>query len=1757
MAGTINLTRKYTSKTKNIPFTLQNNVHRVRFVDNSLERTAETSVNLSLEYYITYFFPEYYRIMKDNISDDSYDDLRRILASFITVENAGYTEGPSDNVIVVTKMSVVDTTDTVQGNEISFSSINELRNRLEDLGIMPDFVSSLDYFNAEQEIAGRPGQEPNNLTADSQFDLLSIANTSKDFEDVMKELADEKLSFANTPDSPVNLSGVDFDFLTIEVRKVINIVISEVIESLEINNNDFVEGDTITFFFSNKGQADPLEIFVKNGIAAILVSTAVAGTDYLKIGYLSNIKYRTIFHDQLLLSTLKNYQNILDAGLNSQQPTGRPFGVADFIQETLPQDTLNRLQNNNLFVFDTENPNATNPLLQEAQRLGLIDLDDNEDLKKGIKALTQTEKAKLKQEIANNPELAEKIYQQQKRRKLETGINIAETISQIAETGLPFAEGSALDQLLSQLGIKALAREALICLTFGLNLSVARIADAVAAVLEEEVNERPPMELNFDLFTIKGDIEKQILNIILSSVQQAIFALISGLADLLAELCDIDNPRRDDYGDTDLGDLIKDNLTGIDPNLLSENGPLENLSDLVGGMNSDEIFDYLSDLSDVLSSLDICQLMLNRQDVSQEVIDRIIEYNQNHPDPRIRENLTEPSQIMEFFALLSQLADVTDFCNQIANEILLLNPDICECLDAETLADLNPDEAQNLEDLLDIIENGLDEQPPLFSFDCPDSPNYIEDPVIKKLIPETFSTLLELVEMQFIQSADSVKQALLDHRLVAASGNPAFNSAQALEIDPETGEPYDPPNSGPAGENTPGSYPELPKPDKAAIGAVKTVIEGMLPVLNEISGAFNNPNPESVEASTADLLQSFQTCVIDQPNLLHPTIRDIGTTIEVLLEILSDQGVADALSGMSDQLSDIEAAAGIAGPLMPSYQFKRQYITRFDNYINALSGSRSGPGLTTVTVNNNFGSDKIDDMRRIDFYFARTSGDDISDRDVIRLKYRDNPADNTSTNQVGLRLDKLFNAGVDAATTVAQENVLRDEIVSKLDSNTEVNFNLDITKFADSFTDDNAFLNLVTGAAFNNPPSLNTRKDRYFPLSYAAIVDQVFDYYRQNGIFDAATLLSLNFFHDNINCAEDEISDLLDVNGIFKQLQKEYLEAACSGEDSPARNRMNDVLRLGMFLLLIQVHIAEFIIKNIFVLAAVDLTDVFSSSFMVSYFRDQIDTYINRFFGDLEEVFGGLGASSAAQGEELVQEIKQALVDIFNKKINRSSVIRQGGIIDEKGEVVFEEGTEFVLNKSPEDSSNIKDFNDILGFLITVRIQYSMGVIAGETETPSPVSNAVKNALPASNQKTLDEIFLSSMPVYDFKSFIPENYVDPSLADSDGEDQPTDSFVIINDEDNDIDIFDGRMENLTEITGKSKFIIQRRAHTIGPSRHVQYSFWSFLTDAGVGSAFRFNRGVKLFDVTSPPISAQDYAAWNVQNLSAVRSGPVNLTSEERKFLLQNDVYLDYFTNVFNKDIITMLPIFQNFYLASRYLSEIEEAFFTTKYQVVDILAKLVENRDDYSSEPRLERSAARNMILGLNAPNPDTLARDFILKMLIKTPIDILKGLMEMIDPHVVITKIIKRATGQAFNVMLDAASNVDLPSPGDNLPPGTPTPFDDSASAENLILALFCFLNYYVENASDLPQPPPPLPPPPGLEAAPPPRFFPRISADGVDLTGTGLGMLMIPPTPFGLIYFLLSLIKFDTQQPNIDIDIAGGDSQNTDNTGGVSECD
>ena len=63
--------------------------------------------------------------------------------------------------------------------------------------------------------------------------------------------------------------------------------------------------------------------------------------------------------------------------------------------------------------------------------------------------------------------------------------------------------------------------------------------------------------------------------------------------------------------------------------------------------------------------------------------------------------------------------------------------------------------------------------------------------------------------------------------------------------------------------------------------------------------------------------------------------------------------------------------------------------------------------------------------------------------------------------------------------------------------------------------------------------------------------------------------------------------------------------------------------------------------------------------------------------------------------------------------------------------------------------------------------------------------------------------------------------------------------------------------------------------------------------------------------------------------------------------------------------------------------------------------------------------------------------------------------------------------------------------------------------------------------------------------------NFFPRISIDGIDFAGTVSGMLMMPPSPLGLIYLLLELLKNDvTNQTQNVIDA------NTENAD-ANECD
>ena len=116
----------------------------------------------------------------------------------------------------------------------------------------------------------------------------------------------------------------------------------------------------------------------------------------------------------------------------------------------------------------------------------------------------------------------------------------------------------------------------------------------------------------------------------------------------------------------------------------------------------------------------------------------------------------------------------------------------------------------------------------------------------------------------------------------------------------------------------------------------------------------------------------------------------------------------------------------------------------------------------------------------------------------------------------------------------------------------------------------------------------------------------------------------------------------------------------------------------------------------------------------------------------------------------------------------------------------------------------------------------------------------------------------------------------------------------------------------------------------------------------------------------------------------------------------------------------------------------------------------------------------------------------------------------------------VKDITGGAFNKIAQAMTAQMRATPG---------PLQDSDITGHDILGLILCV-YNIGNQSLLPVPPDA---PAGLDPQNSPLFGPRMSLDGVDFKGTIAGMFMMPPTPLGILYILLEMLKslLDTLPP------------------------
>ena len=923
---------KYRGKPINIPFYIKDEdlyIIRLKVRKRSLDGNGENVTSpadlgaqnsilvrrRAAKRFIVYYFPEFYTFLYDQ-------------EKFQEIPNADI--GVAEALLEEIKSAIsIDRLDT-DANTKKFMFVLSLnykvdrkRAELKNAQELPSYEENLAFFNERENISGASSQ--------STFVIGTILTTNNTLNDGLN---------AYHQQSEQQAGSIDFVFAQSNTQRIIQFAIELLTKALDTNapGTEFSASDTMTIYFGSQrhhGEGTDTTLAISR-IEYTLLERSL-NSQPLKVGYFSNIKYNKTFQDPLTLLVLKNYQLILAApgmGPNAggDGTPGNPAGsFFDFMSSVTGGEAGTQWASNYTqggapglgLGLDPANPLGLegpkefgNAFLNAAKSMGtmtpgdVINIGDTEALEQGFKTAFSSEELKaLKMKIADNPEVFKRVMAEEKNKALDNAIKVADVVSNIAETG-PMAiieKNPVLSLIFKKLGLKEIAKEVMICLLFGAPVEIGRISGAIKNSLVKakasiyyppdlpavaEISKPLIKKEDFEIFAIKGGIKKAILKIIVDTLQQTVMQIIKKLSDLLKYNCPLNNPRASDFGANNINDLVTPPPTTIATPTASGLDYLASLR----GLTPAQIRQYLAALSEILSSIDICTLFQRRATVSPELLERILDFNEDYSLAYVKEKLINSSAVMSFFYEVSQFVDVAPLCNEIANEVYIANQEnITLCL---TPGNMPTDE---LAELMQLAEDGLELDFPEINLDCPERENFINDPTITVTVPETFNMLAELVELQFIESAEAIKSILLSPTMTAAG--PGF-AAQMLATLGETGERY--------ADN---GWP--PKIDKVILGKI-------IKALDKISDF------------------PIEDCPVDISRILGfdpAAIGEVGETVlDTVQDTMSSPEFTDAIDQIKNTLRGIESAPdgpGGAGPaLFTTYKFNSQFFWNFVNYID-------------------------------------------------------------------------------------------------------------------------------------------------------------------------------------------------------------------------------------------------------------------------------------------------------------------------------------------------------------------------------------------------------------------------------------------------------------------------------------------------------------------------------------------------------------------------------------------------------------------------------------------------------------------------------------------------------------------------------------------------------------------------------------------------------------------------------------------------------
>jgi peptidoglycan hydrolase-like protein with peptidoglycan-binding domain len=294
------------------------------------------------------------------------------------------------------------------------------------------------------------------------------------------------------------------------------------------------------------------------------------------------------------------------------------------------------------------------------------------------------------------------------------------------------------------------------------------------------------------------------------------------------------------------------------------------------------------------------------------------------------------------------------------------------------------------------------------------------------------------------------------------------------------------------------------------------------------------------------------------------------------------------------------------------------------------------------------------------------------------------------------------------------------------------------------------------------------------------------------------------------------------------------------------------------------------------------------------------------------------------------------------------------------------------------------------------------------------------------------------------------------------------------------------------------------------------------------------------------------------------------------------------SGAFNEQMILLIPLLYNTFYTNKYFSRISRNFVNPKKAVLDLFIETTLNAG--GAQPIPVRRGSQDTIDSLATNGGidfESMAREFIIKMAVDTPIDILKSVLEMADPHWAVSGNVKKVTSFAF-AAVEAAIGAALSQVPDELQQALDVVGID-LTAENIMSLLLCLVDTAASGGLDsLPLPPPALVPNPDFDPDEPlspnnqpnhpdpnhpgpgatlgdldlsVSIGPRISRDGVDFSGSVAGIFMAMPTPFGIAGILLQILQ-DVIHNLLESESQGdeeadGPLVNIDDTTTANECE